>query len=71
MDVLKNAAEISIRKILDRINYLSFRKIDILDAYYFNYTKTRVNSDDDLPLEKTLNSKNVIIFIKSIVNNNS
>ena len=70
MDVLKNAAEISIRKILDRINYLSFRKIDILDAYYFNYTKTRVNSDDDLPLEKTLNSKNVIIFIKSIVNNN-
>ena len=71
MDVLKNAAEISIRKILDRINYLSFRKIDILDAYYFNYKKTRVNSDDDLPLEKTLNSKNVIIFIKSIVNNNS
>ena len=71
MDVLKNEAEISIRKILDRINYLSFRKIDILDAYYFNYTKTRVNSDDDLPLEKTLNSKNVIIFIKSIVNNNS
>ena len=71
MDVLKNAAEISIRKILDRINYLSFRKIDILDAYYFNYTKTRVNSDDDLPLEKTLNSKNVMIFIKSIVNNNS
>ena len=54
MDVLKNAAEISIRKILDRINYLSFRKIDILDAYYFNYTKTRVNSDDDLPLEKNI-----------------
>ena len=40
---------------------------NISNVYYRNYMKTRIESDDDLALEKTLN--NTIIFIDSIFNN--
>ena len=44
---------------LYRIKHLSLQKIYVSDAYYFNYTKIRANSDDDLPLEKPLNTENI------------
>ena len=35
-----------------------------------NYAKTKVDSYDSLPLEKTLTSHNVIIHMKSVLNKN-
>ena len=43
---------------------------NISDIFSHKYTKTKINSDDDLPLEKTLNILNVTILIKPIVNKN-
>ena len=34
------------------------------------YTKTKINSDDDLTLEKTLNTNNLVICNKFIFNKN-
>ena len=35
------------------------------DVYSNTYRKTKIDQDDDLPLEKTLNMYSVIILIKS------
>ena len=35
-----------------------------------NYVRIKINSYDSLPLEKTLTLHNVLIFIKSVLNNN-
>ena len=50
-------------KTFNSIKCVSYQKIDTSDAYYCNYAKIKVNSDDGLPLEKILNA---IIFIGSI-----
>ena len=39
--------------------------------FSYNYTKIKIDSDDDLPLEKTLNLQNVVILIKSVLNKKS
>ena len=43
MNILKSTAEIYIYRyfirIFDIIKYLSYQRIDISDAYYYNYTK--------------------------------
>ena len=54
--------------IFDRITYLSNLKSNILDAYSRKYKKTKFNSNDDLPLQKTLNMQNAVILIKFILN---
>ena len=38
--------------IFDRIRYLITEKSNLSDAYSHEYTKIKINSDDDLPLEK-------------------
>ena len=43
---------------------------NISDIFSHKYTKTIINSDDDLPLEKALNMLNVTILIKPILNKN-
>ena len=48
--------------------YLSCQRIDISDTFYYNYTKIRVTSYEDLALEKTLNIQNSIIFLEPIFN---
>ena len=46
-------------------------KSNISDIYSHRYMKMKINSDDDLPLEKTLNVHNVLILIKSDFNKHS
>ena len=36
----------------------------------YKYTKIKINSNDDLPLEKTLNMQNLLIRIKFVFNKN-
>ena len=45
-------------------------KRNISDVYSHKYTKIKMNSDDDLPLEKPLNMHNVVILIKFVFNKN-
>ena len=45
-------------------------KSNTLDIYHHKYTKIKINSDNDLPLEKTLNMNNVVILVKSIFSKN-
>ena len=57
-------------RMFDRIKYFISEKSNISDIYYYTYMKIRVNSDDDLPLEKILNiyaiiQQNAIIFFGS------
>ena len=56
--------------IFDRIRYLML-KSNISNVYSHNYTKIKINSDNDLPFEKkTLIMHNVVICIKSAFNQN-
>ena len=50
--------------IFDRITYLIGLKSDISYVASGNYAKIQIDSDDDLPLEKTLSLCNVVIPIK-------
>lgn len=54
----------------DRITYLIMLKSNISDVFSNKYKKIKINSDDDLPLEKALNMYNIVIFIKSVFNEN-
>ena len=45
-------------------------KSNTSDVYFQNYLKIKINSDDDLLLEKTLNMHNAVILIKSLFNKN-
>ena len=57
-------------KILSRIKYLIRLKRDISCVVSYNYAKIKIDSDDNLPLEKTLNMYNILILIKSVFNKN-
>ena len=48
-------------RISDRIRYFIMLKSNISDVY----SHKSVNSDDDLPLEKTSNMHDVVILVKS------
>ena len=52
--------------IYDRIRYLTGLKSDVPYVFSPNYTKIKIDSDDDLPLEKAL-TLHVVIFIKSVL----
>ena len=56
--------------IYDGIRYLLGLKSGIRYVFSHNYAKIKIDSDDDLPLEKILNLHNVVIFIKSVLNKN-
>ena len=45
-------------------------KSNISDIYSHKYTKIKINSDDDLFLEKTKTTHFVVILIKSVFNEN-
>ena len=45
-------------------------KTNVLNAYFQRSMKMKINSDDDLPLEKILNMYNSKILIKSVSNKN-
>ena len=54
--------------IYNRIRYLIGVKSGVTNVASHNYAKSKVNSYDSLPLEKTMTFHNVIIFIKSVFN---
>ena len=56
--------------IYDRIRYLTDFKSNIIYVFSHNQAKIKIDSDDDLPQEKTLILHNAIIFIKSNFNEN-
>lgn len=41
-----------------------------MEIYSHKYIKIKVDSDDDLPLEKTLNKHDVVISVESVFNKN-
>ena len=55
-------------KILDKGGDFIMLKINISDVYSHKYTKVKINFDDYLPLEKTLN--NILILVRSVFNKN-
>ena len=56
--------------IFDRIRLLIRFKSSIKYVDSHNYAKIKIDSDDDLPLKKTLTMHNVVILIKSVFNKN-
>ena len=55
-------------EVYDRIKYLE--KSGIRDSINHNFGRTRINSDNSLPIEKILTFYNVLILIKLVVNEN-
>ena len=53
-----------------RIRYHIMLKSNILEVYSHKYMKTKIESVNYLPLEKTLNMHNVVILIKFVFNKN-
>ena len=45
-------------------------KSNISYVFSHNYAKIKVDSDGDLPLERTITMYNVVILIKSVFNKN-
>ena len=54
---------------LDKIRYLIKVGDNNSDNYGGKYLKTRVNSDDNLPLWKTLAMYNFVILVRFVSNN--
>ena len=52
----------------NRIRYLMSEKCGITDFISHNFARIRIDSNNYLPIEKTLVFHNVIILIKSVVN---
>ena len=52
------------------IRYLIVLKNGITDLFSNNYAKLKIDSHDDLLLEKILTLYNVVMLIKSVFNNN-
>ena len=57
-------------KICDKIKYLISKKSGITNSINHNFEKIRIDSNNSLPVKKTLAFHNVIILIKSVVNKN-
>ena len=54
--------------VYNRLRYLVSQKSGTADVFSHCYAKIKVDSDDSLPIEKTLTLNNVIILIKSVFN---
>ena len=52
----------------DRIKNLIMLKSNIPGVYSHKYIKIEIDSDDDLPLEKTFYMHNIVILIKDVFN---
>ena len=54
----------------DKINYLIKGKFDITDSINHNFARIRIDSYNCLPVEKVLTFHNIILLIKSVLNEN-
>ena len=50
----------------NKIRYFIGQKIDITYVIFHNYARVKIDSYDSLPLEKTLNLRNIIMLIRSV-----
>ena len=57
-------------RIFDRIRYLIMLKSNVSDVYFQKCTKTKINLDDNLSLEKTTNIEDLVILFKTSFNEN-
>ena len=58
-------------RIFNRVGCFTVLKSNMSEDYSHNYIKIKIDSDDDLPLEKILNISNVVIILtKSSFNKN-
>ena len=57
-------------EICNRIKYLISEKSGITDSSNYNFAKIRIDSYNSLPIEKILTFHNVIILIKSVIDEN-
>ena len=57
-------------KICDKIKYLISEKSCITNSIYYNFGKIKIDSYNYLPIKKISTIHNVIILIKSVVNEN-
>ena len=55
--------------VFDRIRFFIVSKSNNSDAYCHEYMKIKINSDDDLHLEKSLNIHNLVILNDVVVLN--
>ena len=62
--------ELNINAILDRIRYLIGLKSGLRMLFLIVVKKIKIDSDDDLPLEKTLTMYNAVFLVKSVFNKN-
>ena len=56
-------------KFVKGLNVLQVKNCDITDNINHNFGKIRVDSSNSLPVERILTFHDVIILIKSVVNN--
>ena len=59
-----------IMEVLLGLNIFKVKKRVITDGFSHNFARIRIDSYDYLPIEKVLNFHNVIILIKSVINEN-
>ena len=55
---------------LDIIRQLVILKSNISDVYSYKYKKIKINSNDDLLLEKAINMNYLVILAKYVFNTN-
>ena len=58
------------QRFFDRIRYHLMLKYNISEVYSHKFMESKVNSDDNLPLEKSLDMHNVIILTDSVFHEN-
>ena len=56
--------------LLHSIRYFNILRSNILDVYSHKYLKIKINSDNNLSLEATLNMQSVVILIKYVFDKN-
>ena len=54
-------------RMFDRLRYLIMLKSNISYVYSNNYMKIKINSDEDLPLEKSLNKHNLVMLLSQFL----
>ena len=54
-------------RMFDRLRYLIMLKSNISYVYSNNYMKIKINSDEDLPLEKSLNMHNLVMLLSQFL----
>ena len=58
---------VQIERMFARLRYLIMLKSNISYVYSNNYMKIKINSDEDLPLEKSFNMRNLVMLLSQFL----